>query len=74
MITNGRISSQNNATAERKLLSPKQASVRIGKSADWLWKSRRGRVEGPPWYEIGGEIFYIETELEAWFMSRRRVA
>lgn len=51
------------------LLEPKAAAAVLmhapGTLANW-----RAARRGPPWYDIGGRVFYKRSELEAWVASR----
>lgn len=49
----------------------KSAARYIGMSVDFL---NRHRITGagPAFLKLGGRIFYIEADLDAWLMSKRR--
>lgn len=59
--------------AEDRLTTP-QAAVHIGVAPFSLKSDRRTRNLGVPFYKIGRLIYYRQTDLEEWLVSRRVVA
>lgn len=52
-------------------LTTKEAAAYLGKSASWLNQSR-SRGDGPPYYKLGANVFYLTTDLDAWVASKKR--
>lgn len=50
----------------KTLLNQAEAAEYLGKSANWLAKSRLGHWPGPPYVKIGRNVRYRLSDLEAW--------
>lgn len=58
----------------RRILTPAEASQRIGLSTSWLAKLRL-TGEGPPFIKLGRHrVGYDSLDVEAWLDSRRRTS
>ena len=53
-------------------LTTEDAACLIGKSADWLQRTRKParKGEGPPWYRVGGRVFYARADVLEWLEQR----
>ena len=58
--------------ATPEMISTKEASEVVCKTIDWLIRARRRPGDGPPYYKLGGRIYYRVPELMTWLRSNRR--
>ncbi len=59
--------------ASDPLLSPKELATRENITKGWLDKARC-RGDGPPFYRIGGRIYYRRSEYHAWLDGHRHTS
>jgi hypothetical protein len=57
----------------RTFLVPKEVAEERHCAEETLCRER-ALGEGPPFYRIGGRIFYDRDELDAWYAERRKNA
>lgn len=55
------------------LLSPKELALRENITKGWLDKARC-RGDGPPFYRIGGRIYYRRSEYHYWLDGHRHTS
>lgn len=57
--------------AEPEFLTTKEAASWVGRTPRWLHEVRKNPGFGPPYFRVGGRIFYRPSEIMAWMRSRR---
>lgn len=55
------------------LLSPRELATQENITKGWLDKARC-RGDGPPFYRIGGRVFYRQSEYRAWLHGHRHTS
>ena len=58
-------------TDRTQILVTKQVAELIQRSEDWVIRARAVPKEGPPFYRVGGRIFYDRGDVVQWFEACR---
>lgn len=59
-------------SGQSDMISTKEASSITHKTTAWLVSARKSPGYGPPYYKLGGRVFYRVPEIMAWLRASRR--